>query len=147
MVELSSEGCSLSDLARAAETFGLGVESYALPSTEYLAKLDAETPAIVQVRGNHFALIWGAGDSEIFYADYPKKLQKLHHSAVDSTWDPRILLIKRMDAPPVFNGVATRWLSRGLATALAITLLVLTVTSLKRPKGAHRDDSGGSVAS
>lgn len=108
---VKENGCTLADLADAAGTLGLSADGVKVSNAKDLLRLSADTPAIVQIQKDHFALIWGTGSDSIFVADYPKNLNRAELSSLRDGWDKRILVLRQPTTPLPFAtglGTATR---------------------------------------
>ena len=129
-VTMTRRGTSLAELARVAREMGLTAQGFYLPSTELLTQMNDGVLAIAEVRKNHFGAVWPAGDGDLWLASYPSPLKRINHVELESTWNSRVLTIKRADTRPVFCSVTHP--SKPSICLTAVTLGVVLLWGVRK---------------
>jgi ABC-type bacteriocin/lantibiotic exporter with double-glycine peptidase domain len=125
-IEMTERGTSMAALARAAEGLGLAPQAYELRSIETLRRLSKDTPAIILLRGNHFALAWGGEGGGIWLAEYPHPLRRVEVEELAREADRRILLLRRPETPDPLARVGWwKWPVAGALFLAAIAVALL----------------------
>ncbi len=103
-IEMTHEGSSLDELQAAARSRGFIATGYTLESVEQVRLLTQDTPAIVQLRANHFGVIW-SDNGNLQLSEFPNKLRTISEQALATQWNPTILLIRRPETPNPFDSM------------------------------------------
>lgn len=129
-IDISYEGTSMADLAKAARGYGILSQVYRLRSIEMLGRLTRDTPAIVLLGGNHFALAWGAEGGGIWLAEYPKPLRRVAAEELAREADRRVLLLRRSETPDPLAHVG--WWKWPVSGALVLAALFIALPRFTR---------------
>ncbi len=137
-VNLTDKGCSMEDLAGAAERLQLKATPWSLSTAETLLQFGESTPAIVLFRKNHFAVVWGDKDQKhLWIAEYPHPIRKVAVSEFGSDWNPRILVISQPDEPDsIFPTPISAWVFWGVAWFFGCLLIHLVFKAIRRRRDA-----------